>query len=180
MPPISQAAYAKHRGISREAVSKAIAAGRLPTSTVVVDGRAQILDVDLADQEWAENTRPASTGARGAAGLADLPDLAKSNIMLMAAKARREIALADMAELDLDERRGELVAAAPVRAEVESRYAIVRTKLLAVPSGLGQRLPEFAERVVPIAEELIREALEELAGRGAGGAANPDQGDDAG
>lgn len=48
-------AYARHRGVSTEAVRKAIARGRLVKS-VTKDEPAQIADVQLADQEWAANT----------------------------------------------------------------------------------------------------------------------------
>lgn len=51
------AAYAKWRGVSAMAVSRAIAQGRLPRSSARnAAGVPRILDAALADQEWAQNT----------------------------------------------------------------------------------------------------------------------------
>jgi len=47
---ITQAAYAKHRGVSEAAVSKAIKAGRIS----LIDG---MLDASAADMQWARNSR---------------------------------------------------------------------------------------------------------------------------
>jgi phage terminase Nu1 subunit (DNA packaging protein) len=41
---------------------------------------------------------------------------------------------------------------------------IARTKLLGVPTRLRQRIPHLTLEEIAIAEELIRESLEELAG----------------
>lgn len=56
--PISLRAYARHRRVSAEAVSKAIAVGRLTASVTLVDGAPKIANAALADEEWARNTRP--------------------------------------------------------------------------------------------------------------------------
>jgi hypothetical protein len=175
MAPLSLSAYAKRRGVSHVAVSKAIAGGRL-TASVVRDARGapKIGDPELADREWAANTRPridhpaadlageppapSPRAARPAAGAPrpDVPDYNES-------RARRESALADMAEIEVAERRGELVPVDEARADVVSRFTVVRTRLLGVPSRVAQRLPHLAGEVVPVLDELLREALEELA-----------------
>lgn len=175
MTPLSLSAYAKRRGVSHVAVSKAIAAGRLSAS-VVRDARGapKIADPELADREWAANTRPrvdhppadlggeppvhAPRTARLPTGAPrpDVPDYNES-------RARRESALADMAEIEVAERRGELVPVDEARADVVSRFTVVRTRLLGVPSRVAQRLPQLAGEVVPVLDELLREALEELA-----------------
>jgi hypothetical protein len=176
MTPLSLSAYARHRGVSHVAVSKAIAAGRL-TASVVRDerGAPKIGDPELADREWAANTRPrvdypatdlpgdlpshAPRTARPPAAGAPRPDVPDYN----ESRARRESALADMAEIEVAERRGELVPVAEARADVVSRFTVVRTRLLGVPSRVAQRLPHLAGEVVPVLDELLREALEELA-----------------
>ena len=166
---MSLAAYAKRRGVSTAAVSKAVATGRL-TDSVVRDprGAPKIGDPDLADLEWGSNTRPRADKPSAAptrpADL-DVPDYMESRARREAAAARREAAQAEMAELDVAERRGELVAVAEIRAEVDARYARVRTRVLGVPSRAAQRLPHIAAEMVPVIEEAIREALEELANR---------------
>ncbi len=55
--PISLSAYGRRRGVSCEAVRKAILSGRLSRSVVWIGGRAKISDPVLADREWAANTR---------------------------------------------------------------------------------------------------------------------------
>jgi phage terminase Nu1 subunit (DNA packaging protein) len=56
-----------------------------------------------------------------------------------------------------------MVSAGTARADVIAAYSLVKTRLLAVPSAVGQRLPDLALVVVPVVEELVREALAELA-----------------
>lgn len=203
---ITLTAYAALRGVSVKAISKAVATGRLSAS-VARDrhGAPKIADPELADKEWAENTRtridrpppirqgtPAGLSGvdnsskvdayagsspvpdtemhaprRRRAELPDsdgIPDYNTSRAIKEAASARKEAAAADMAELDLAERRGELVPADQARAEVIERYTLTKTKLLGVPSRIAQRLPHLAAEVVPVADELIRETLEELSG----------------
>lgn len=153
--PLSLRAYARHRGVSHEAVRKAIETGRLAVSITRVDGQPQICDAELADLEWEENTRSA-TPAGGTSPLT-------------AARIRREEVKAELAELDLAKRRGELVSLQEVRSSVEKKFAAVRTRLLAVPSRARQRLPHLRTEDICELEELVREALEELAA-GNGGA----------
>lgn len=61
-------AYAKHRGCSKNAVSKAIKRGRLKMS-VALDGSGQpkIADPDLADREWTQNTDQSRTNSSSTA-----------------------------------------------------------------------------------------------------------------
>ncbi len=53
---ITAAEYARLRGVSRNAVSKAIKAGRISVTTAA-NGR-MLIDADQADREWAANTDP--------------------------------------------------------------------------------------------------------------------------
>lgn len=58
---MSYRAYARHRGVSPEAVSKAVKAGRI---TVNADGR---IDPEVADRQWEANTDPVKVRDRPAA-----------------------------------------------------------------------------------------------------------------
>ncbi|MGN6109185.1 MAG: hypothetical protein ACTHU0_29030 [Kofleriaceae bacterium] len=179
MSALSLTAYAKRRGVSTVAVSKAIAAGRLTESVVRDDrGKPKIADPELADREWEANTRPRvdrpATGPGPGAGEGDVPDYNDSRARREAHAARREAALADLAELDVAERNGDLVPVDEVRAYITNKFAVVKTRILGVPSRVAQRLPHVATEVVPVIESLLREALEELA------AAFADVGDDEG
>lgn len=58
---ISLSAYARHRGISPQAVSKEVQKGRLKRSVTLIEGRPRILAVAAADREWeASSRRPAA------------------------------------------------------------------------------------------------------------------------
>lgn len=187
--PISLRAYAKRRGVSAEAVSKAITAGRLKESVVRVGGAPKISDPDLADQEWGANTQPRADVKRGgksidAKQLAEaervaaeggIPSYEMSRAIREWAAARREVALADMAEIDVEERRGELVGVEQAREEVVERFTVVRTKLLGLPARVKQRLSHIIAADVLVIDDLVREALEELADDDAGDEAEDEE-----
>jgi hypothetical protein len=172
---ISLRKYAEHRGVSHTAVQRAIQSGRLRESLEIVNGRPQIRDVETADREWHANTRPTlanmatTTPPRATAqptddGVCTVPDINES-------RARREAALAGLAELDLEERRGKLVPVDEARATVIDRFTAVRTRLLGLPSRCRQQLPNLTDVDVRMIDDLVREALEELAADDATGAA---------
>lgn len=168
--PISLRTYAKRRGVSAESVSKAITAGRLRESVIFVGGKPKIADAELADREWTANTRPrvdrpatATATTEPTEQRQEVPDYNVSRALREAAAARRESAMADIAELEAAQKKGELVPIAEARADVIERFTVVKTKILGVPTRIAQRLPHLASEVVPIVEELLRESLEELA-----------------
>jgi hypothetical protein len=134
---LTKAQYARSRkernlpGGSREAVGKAVEEGRI---TVDKDG---LIDPEVADIQWAKNTRarlspqaassqdgaadlvsqaatpaagPSTTPAPTSAPAAPAPDTGYT-----AARARREIAEAEQAEIELKKVRGELVSWADVQ-----------------------------------------------------------------
>jgi hypothetical protein len=115
----------------------------------------------------APRARPAPPRPAPAATPADeVPDYHAARARREAAAARREAALADIAELDAAERKGELVPVDEARSDVINRFTIVRTRILSVPSRFAQRAPDLAAVAVPILDELLRDALEELADPG--------------
>lgn len=72
------------------------------------------------------------------------------------ARTRKEIALADQAEMEAAERRGLLVEAAKSRAAWSKHTAAVREGLLTISSRLGPLLGQEAQRLI---ETEIRAAL---------------------
>ena len=174
--PMHLNAYAKRRGVTHVAVKKAIDTGRLKECLVEVGGKWKIADPELADREWEANTRPRVDHAGSGAAPADGGGEATPEGALDYAEVRRrrEVELLRQAQvksesdaLDLARRRGELVPLEDVRADVFEAYSIVRTRLLGVPARAKQRLPHLGAGDVATLDELIREALEELAGRAA-------------
>lgn len=159
--------YAKHRGCSSQAVTQAVAAGRLTKSVKKLPSGRLSIDAKRADLEWAASTysdRAPLTGPtaprRGAAG-DDEP------VSLMDVRNRHELAKAQLAELDLAERRGEILEAREVEARLVGVFSSCKTKLLGVPSRVRQQDPTLTKPQVALVEATIREALEGLAEGGA-------------
>lgn len=183
---MSLSAYARRRGVSVEAVSKAVARGRLRGAIVMVDGKPKIADPEVADTEWQANTRPridrpppkaartaktrqrANTNDDGEpAGDGELPPGVPRYDVSRAVReyheSRRSGALADVAEIERDKVREDVVPVEEARAFIADKFTVVKTRLLGVPSRAAQQLPELAKQVEPVVDRLIREVLDELA-----------------
>lgn len=180
-------------GVSGEAVRKAIATGKIPRECVgektLRSGKKQplILHPDRAADHWGRNRDPnqvrdKATLSRAAqqawsrrrgeepddeddappppsAGLragSSLPDINES-------KRREAAAKAQMAVLDLKERQGELVNAHQLKAKLVKMITGSKTRLLAVPTKAKARIHTLTMEDIETLEELIVEALEELA-----------------
>ena len=169
--PLSLRAYSRLRGCSVEAVRKAIKSGRLVKSvTENARGQSKIVSAELADQEWGANTKKPAATAEPTAPAPDEPD---RTCGYPEARRRREVELWHQArvkreadELELQAKRGELVSADEARAAVIDTFAIVRTRLLGVPTRCKQRLPNLSAHDVRVIDDMVREALEELADAG--------------
>jgi phage terminase Nu1 subunit (DNA packaging protein) len=79
------------------------------------------------------------------------------------AKAKREAAEAELAQIKLAKEQGALVDAKAIEARIVDVFTRSRNKLLGVPSKLKQRLPHLSVEDVATVDEEIRECLEELA-----------------
>lgn len=185
---VTQAEYARRRGVSREAVRQALEAGRV--SGVDVDGRVMI-DPERADIEWARNTDPdqqqrgapeqfertqlrAEEALRGGldddgAGVPGAPSagdaLAPAEpTILVEAKAKTELLRQQMLEIDLAERLGELVRMADVERAYAARLVAAREALDALPDRLAAKLAatDDAARVHAMLAEEIRIAMAHL------------------
>lgn len=182
--PLSLRAFAAQLGTSHVAIGRAIRSGRIARG--VVDGK--IVDPVLAEEDWRTNLdrtrapgyvreraeqpagareserRDPSRGGRpprqppGEENDADTPSLSE-------ASAKEKHWKAQMAELKYKEAARELVPSADVRRRLEDVFAVCRTKLLGLPSRAKVRLALSVEGVEKL-EDLVREALEELAGSG--------------
>jgi hypothetical protein len=137
-----QTEYARHRGVSAAAVSRAIREGRI---TVQADGR---IDPVAADAQWEANTRkradPRSQPIE-ASGVSAGHSQAGEETYL-AARTRREQAEAHLAELRVRQACGELVSAAEVRTEMAVKISALRDRFL----NIGARLaPVLAAETDP-------------------------------
>lgn len=188
-PLFSLRAYARHRDVSATAVHRAIESGRLSTC-VVRDASGKfrgITDLHLADREWAASTdltkapmsvilraeemqapevpngdetaAPASSDAPGGDGEThpDRPSLSD-------ATAREKHWKAKTAELEYKQRIGELVDAKEIEARIADEYSRCRTKMLGLARKAKAAMPDLTPAHVVTIDNLVREALEDLAG----------------
>jgi len=149
---LTQAEYARRRGISRQAVSKAVKKGRIPT----VKGK---IDPSVADRELEANADPQQSVKPSSETLPAAPNYSNS-------RAIREAYLANLARLDYQKRTAALVSAEEVKVAAFNAARKVRDLLLALPDRLAPVLaglddPLECHRVM---SEEIRRICDELSG----------------
>lgn len=138
---LTQQQYADHLGLSQQAVSKMIRAGRIPT----VHGR---IDRDAADAALAIDSE---TGGE---------------MTLAEAMRRKEAALAALREHELQRRRGEVCVNRYVVEQLEKHITIVRSQLLSFPTRLIAGLSlddQQRRRALDLATATARQALTDMA-----------------
>ncbi len=79
------------------------------------------------------------------------------------ADARRAVAQAKMAEHELERLQGKYVEVAVVKDAYVREVTAAKTKLLGVPTRLKQRRPDVANDIIRLVDDLIREALSDIA-----------------
>lgn len=174
---VSLREYARRIGISHVSVIRAIRSGRIST----VGGK---IDPAVADREWRENTDPSKplnriTGRprhRRAANEPATPmDLIGGGIGAgdgdataagyARARAARELYLAQLAKIELDEKRRILVRADEVRLGAFSMARKARDQLIALPERVAAILAATQDpaEVQRILEEEIERVCQEIA-----------------
>jgi hypothetical protein len=181
MPLISRSDAAAALGVTVSAVYKAIKEGRL-TAVTASDGTIRVNSTTMRD-EWIRNTN--STRVRVGQGVRPLrsreskplrpreervpqtdnritktheaiPDYDES-------RARTEHLKAELLELDRKTKEGRLVPLEEVQAKWVEIVVQARTKLLGIPTKAKQRLPDLDVDAINVLDDLVREALEDLA-----------------
>ena len=188
MSSIGLREFGRQLGISGEAIRKAIKTGRIPASMVgekkLSSGRPvpTISDPVGARVAFEQNTHPSyrQDGAKISAGRkrassseppvvasrpsqtadpAALPSITESRQITEAYKAK-------MAQLEYEQATGQLVNADEFKTQFVTMVTTARTRLLGVPSKAKGRIPHLAVDEIAIIDELIREALEDIASAG--------------
>lgn len=132
--------YAKHRGISRQAVEYALARGRIQRET---DG---LIDVENADRTWQATTnvrnsiagRTAKLRLGSRIGTERNPNQFGDRVGQ--ARAVREIYDAKLAKLRHDEAKGLLVPANTVQTDTFKRFKILRDACFNIPNRLSAQI----------------------------------------
>ncbi|MBN8461475.1 MAG: elements of external origin [Dechloromonas sp.] len=176
---LSIRAYARHRGVSHVAVKKAIDTGRI---TPLTDGT---IDPEAADAQWAQNTlqqrkaavpEPASVREARAEPVAkapprDTPDagvppLSTGGTSLLQARTVNEVLKAKLKQVELAEKKEELVDRAKAVAHVFKLARIERDAWLNWPARVsGQMASQLgvdAHQMHITLEAAVREHLIEL------------------
>lgn len=150
---ISQAEYARHRGVSEAAVSKAVKAGRI----MLIDGR---IDPLAADAQWSRNSRARITASSNGTESVSSSAMRDGGTQpgsdgYASSRARREAAEAQLAELALAEKRGDVIAVAAVEVVWTQALAATRDHLLQLRARLA---PLLAAESDPFKVEQLLEA----------------------
>ena len=151
--------YAKHRGVSPEAVSKAVKQGRI--STVTDENGRRKIDPNAADNEWAKNTDKAKI--REPSAELDSDDEKPRGPSYAQSRAIREAFAARLAKLEFEEKIGRLVDGDETRKLWVTVAAIVRTKVMGIPSKIRQVIPNISLDQYLVIERIVRETLEDVA-----------------
>lgn len=81
-------------------------------------------------------------------------------------RARTEHLKAELLELDRQQKEGLLVKAADVEHEWVEVITRARTKLMGIPTKAKQRIPDLDTDAIGVLDDIVREALEDLAVEG--------------
>ena len=173
--------YAAHRGISVQAVRKAIREGRLGRAAYK-KGNSYVIDKDLADQAFDKNTNPSlrrsaeqiNSGKAAAQGRAE-PAAPEQALSYSKARAYGEGFKAKLLDLEFREKSGQLVRADEVKTSTFKVVRMFRDAVQNIPVRIVNELAAVVGDVEPgkrhemlmIMQREINQALEELA-NGAG------------
>lgn len=158
MAILSLRKYGATRGVSGEAVRKAINDGRIKTAAKYKDGKLVGVDSEVADREWVRNTdsryqtqiAPGSRldGANQIPTVTEkderevakgaVPEIAKSNAIRAAYAARRE-------KLEYEREAGKLVNAEQLRAEYFAAGRQLRDGIMSVPDRISAQLAAITD-----------------------------------
>lgn len=133
---VTAAEYARRRGITQEAVRRAIQNGRLVESIVTNERGRQRIIPSLADAEWDKNTqhhRRSQPEVQVEDDLLDIPNFNES-------RAKREAYQAELARLEYEEKQGTLVNAEAVKKEAFRTARLVRDAMLNIPDRIAAEL----------------------------------------
>lgn len=168
--------YARHRGCDEKAVRKAIEAGRI--SVIEKDGKRWI-DPEVADIQWARNTRArvgsgsGSPGASAAPSATQAPANAQNGqgggaaaadegyLTYDQARVARENEELLLARLDRQEREGSLTSAEDVGRAVWTAFRLLRDSLMPLGRTVSGQLVPLTDRreIQQVIDDAMRQAL---------------------
>ena len=127
MAKLSIRAYAKHRGVSDTAVRRAIEDERI---SVTPDG---LIDPEIADKQWEENTRSEYL-PHGHASAERTSPISQSN------RQKKEALEIMLKKLEYDEKSGKLISRVEVELDVFNAARAARDKWLGTPHKIASQI----------------------------------------
>jgi phage terminase Nu1 subunit (DNA packaging protein) len=160
MALITRKQAAEEMGVTIQAVYMAIKQGRL---TAIKDNQGKIvINSDTMKDEWARKSEPKLINKiehktyKSSQSESEYPEYGES-------KARTEHLKAELLELERQEKEKSLVPVEEVNTMWQTIITNTRNKMLGVAAKAQQRLPDLDNSAVNCIDDIIREALEELA-----------------
>ena len=161
MPLITRAEAARQMGVTVQAVYGAIKEGRL---TPITDEKGKILiNSDTLMNEWTRNSQFMRVKTTSYKPKAERNKDTMSYPEYNESKARTEHLKAEMMEIEKKKLENELVPVKEVEEKWVNVVSVVRTKMLGVSNKAKQRLPDLDNSALACIDDIVREALEELA-----------------
>ncbi len=159
---MSQVEYAKHRGVSKQAIGKMIAAGKIPTQ--LRSGRKMIdpAEADFAlgeNRSRVDNDRDESTGF--APGFAPTPRESSSS-GLTKARTASEVYRAKLAELEYNKAVGNLIPVDDARRAMERCAEMMVRAIDQLPTRADDLATAFQRKGVAGLREALKGASRDL------------------
>jgi hypothetical protein len=176
---MSVSEFARHRGVSAEAVSLAITDGRIKTEP---DGS---IEVTQADIDWERNTRKArrdpkvdvaagtkrretwakKNSARAEIAAADSGALESNSMSYADARAYEQNINAKLKQIELEQRQGSVLPREAVAQTLETLFRVHRDAILNIPNRVAAQVFEQTSiaDVHAMLENELRVTLDELA-----------------
>ena len=167
MALITRKEAAEQMGVTIQAVYMAIKQGRL---TAITDNQGKtVINSDTMYQEW--TGKSAFRKMKNIQAATIEPPVIKRKISKTSelipeyeeSKARTEHLKAELLELERQQKEQSLVPVDEVNLKWQTIITTTRNKLLGVASKAQQRLPDLDVSAVNCIDDIVREALEELA-----------------
>jgi hypothetical protein len=133
--PLSFADYARRRGCSRPLISKKVADGTIHGPALTADRR---IIPSIADAQLAAARDPSQSALT-------LPAAGEDAVNYARERARREAALAERAEIELRQRKGELLDRAATLRAVEDAVRAMRDRILTIPHDIAGELARLSD-----------------------------------
>ena len=169
---VSQAEYARQRGVSRQYIGQMVSKGVIELKNKKVDptqadkALASVREPARPERRSQTKTEPAPSPVSLPSDTPQLPQRGDLSTLLLKTRIKSEVEKAKLLEIKARVEAGKYVDADEVKVAAFNRARVVRDALLNIPERLAAVLAaeEDASRVHALLHAEIRSALEDLSG----------------